>query len=109
MNPQPPTTITAAATMTPRPTKVPCPARMAKSPAGSLLWSGKEVLLPAPAPLRTARAPFDASSSSMKQRAVKHAVTLLGRESHLHGTRTEPAPEVHRWWQPHQQGPLRPR
>src|SRR5207248_8239231 len=30
--------------------------------------SGKEVLSPAPPPLRTARAPFDASSSSIEQR-----------------------------------------
>ena len=35
--------------------------------------SGKEAALPSPPPLRTARAPFDASSSSMKQRVVKHA------------------------------------
>ena len=32
------------------------------------LRSGKEVLSPAPPPLRTARAPFDASSSSIEQR-----------------------------------------
>ena len=31
-------------------------------------WSGKEVLSPAPPPLRTGRAPFDASSSSIEQR-----------------------------------------
>src|SRR5436190_13736585 len=30
--------------------------------------SGKEALSPAPPPLRTARAPFDASSSSIEQR-----------------------------------------
>jgi hypothetical protein len=40
--------------------------------------SGKEVLLPAPPPLRTGRAPFDASGSSMEQRTVKHAVNRLG-------------------------------
>src|SRR6202035_2449111 len=45
----------------------------------------------------------------MKQRTAKHAVNLIGLEGHLHGTRTEPAPEMLRWWQPHQQGPLRPR
>src|SRR5205807_7028197 len=52
---------------------------------------------------------FDASGSSMKQRTLKHAVNLLGLEAHLHVTRTEPAPDVPRWWQPHQQGPLRSR
>src|SRR5436190_16257168 len=45
----------------------------------------------------------------MKQRTAKHAVDLIGREAHLHVTRTEPAPEMPRWWQPHQQGPLRSR
>lgn len=45
----------------------------------------------------------------MKQRTAKHAVNLLGLEAHLHVTRTEPAPEMPRWWQPHQQGPLRSR
>src|SRR5262249_10242672 len=34
----------------------------------ALRQSGKEVLSPAPPPLRTARAPFDASSSSIEQR-----------------------------------------
>jgi hypothetical protein len=52
---------------------------------------------------------FDASGSSMKQRTVKHAVNLIGLEGHLHVTRTEPAPEMPRWWQPHQQGPLQSR
>jgi hypothetical protein len=52
---------------------------------------------------------FDASGSSMKQRTLKHAANLIGLEAHLHVTRTEPAPEMPRWWQPHQQGPLRSR
>jgi hypothetical protein len=34
-------------------------------------WSGKEVLLPAPPPLRTGQAPFDTSGSSRKQRACE--------------------------------------
>jgi hypothetical protein len=36
--------------------------------AAAVCWSGKEVLLPAPPPLRTARAPFNARSSSIGQR-----------------------------------------
>jgi len=45
----------------------------------------------------------------MNQRTVKHAVNLIGLEGPLHVTRTEPAPELPRWWQLHQQGLLRPR
>ena len=71
--------------------------------------SGKEVLSPAPPPLRTGRAPFRRIRLKHEQRTLKHAVNLLGREGHLHGTRTEPAPDVPRWWQPHQPGSLRPR
>jgi hypothetical protein len=58
---------------------------------------------------RSAAHRFDASGSSMKQRAARHAVSPLGLEGHLHGTRAGPAPEMLRWWQPHQQGPLRSR
>jgi len=52
---------------------------------------------------------FDASGSSMKQRTAKHAVNRIGLEGHLHVTRTEPAPDRSRWWQPHQQGLLQSR
>jgi hypothetical protein len=71
--------------------------------------SGKEALSPAPPPLRTGRASFRRIRLKHEQRTLRHAANLLGWEGHLHGTRTEPAPEVLRWWQPHRQGPLRPR
>jgi hypothetical protein len=65
--------------------------------------------LPSPPPLRTGRAPFRCIR-------LKHDTTRREARGeppwpggHLHDTRTEPTPEVLRWWQPHQQEPLRPR
>ena len=62
------------------------------------------------ASLRTGRAPFRRIRLKQETTHVsQHAVNPIGLEGHLHGTRTEPAPEWPRWWQPHQQAPLRPR
>lgn len=72
---------------------------------GRVCWSGKEVLLPAPPPLRTARAPFDARSSSMGQRtpastrcpalAGRFTWTLLRGSQHTELLEAAPASALH--------------
>src|SRR5262249_32885103 len=49
------------------------------SPVRAYLASGKEALSPVPPPLRTARAPFDASSSSIEQRPLRYDPVQLHR------------------------------
>jgi hypothetical protein len=77
---------------------------------GNLIRSGKEVLSPAPPPLRTGRAPFDSSGSSIEQRLCVARPSRFHRPStpltrrglpiglgvNLDGTATEPATEVRR-------------
>jgi hypothetical protein len=72
--------------------------------------SGKEVLSPAPPPLRTGRAPFNASGSSIEQRLcvarpgrLRRPTTPLTKRGlpiglgvNLDGTTTEPVTEVRR-------------
>jgi hypothetical protein len=56
--------------------------------------SGKEVLLPAPPPLRTVRAPFDAYSSSIRQRSFTERGYPIGLGVNLSVTTTVPATEL---------------
>jgi hypothetical protein len=72
--------------------------------------SGKGELLPAPPPLRTVHAPFNAYGSSIEQRIredtrwspqAERATWTLLRQSRL--------PKCFRWRRPHQQRSLRPR
>ena len=56
--------------------------------------SGKEVLLPAPPPLRTVRAPFDAYSSSISQRFLSERGCPIGLGVNLSVTATGPATEL---------------
>jgi hypothetical protein len=63
-------------------------------PQSHVRSGSREALLP-PRPLRTARAPFDACSSSIGQRAlIKHAVVPIGLGVHLSVTTAEPATEM---------------
>ena len=56
--------------------------------------SGKEVLLPAPPPLRTVRAPFDAYSSSIRQRFLPERGCPIGLGVNLSVIATGPATEL---------------
>jgi hypothetical protein len=72
---------------------------------GPVCWSGKEVLLPAPPPLRTARAPFNARSSSIGQRtgestrcpalAWRFTWTVLRGSQHTELLEAAPASALH--------------
>jgi hypothetical protein len=56
--------------------------------------SGKEVLLPAPPPLRTVQASFDAYSSSIRQRFLPERGCPIGLGVNLSVTATGPATEL---------------
>ena len=60
-------------------------------------WSGKEVLSPAPPPLRTGRAPFNASGSSIEQRLC---VARPGSAPPAHDTPYETRSPHWPWGQP---------
>ena len=74
--------------------------RLATSPAQRVPtanawgWSGKEVLLPAPPPLRTVHATFTAYGSSMGQRTLAARGGPIGLGVHLDVTTAGPATEL---------------